>query len=103
MLDFNPAGCVGGNPCLNGGRCFAGIFEEVCECEFTTHPVDQQVMVEYYTSLQSRGALGWNTTASMCGQSGLICVDGKIISMWAFISFLLFEILPKITCCPGIT
>ena len=46
-----------------------------------THPVDQQVMVEFYNSLDSTGTLTWDTTRSLCKQQGLTCESGKVVML----------------------
>jgi len=52
-----------------------------------THPVDQQVLVDFYTSLTSRGILKWDTALSICRQFGLSCENGKVVYMYV-VSFL---------------
>ena len=47
-----------------------------------THPVDQQVLVDFYTSLTSRGTLKWDTTLSMCGQEHVYCENGKVVDLY---------------------
>jgi len=37
------------------------------------HSDEQTILVEWYNSLTSKGALNWNTSTSLCGQTGIGC------------------------------
>ena len=50
-------------------------------CDAQTDAVDQQILAEFFTSLDDPGALQWNTSASLCGQAGVICGSQGKVSM----------------------
>jgi len=49
----------------------------------TTNPTDQAVLVAIWNGFTNKGTLGWNTTNSLCGQTGVTCTpNGKVNYMW---------------------
>jgi len=49
---------------------------------------DQEVLVDFYTGLDDQGLLVWNTSVSLCGQTGITCnpVD-RVTRLYVWISF----------------
>ena len=51
---------------------------------------DQPALVAFWDGLTDKGALGWNTTLDLCGQSNVICSpasDGKVVQLWGISLF----------------
>ena len=43
-----------------------------------TNAVDQAALIAFWNGLTFKAGLGWNTTASLCGQGGVTCSGGKV-------------------------
>jgi len=46
-----------------------------------TNATDQAALVAFYKGITNPANLGWNTTASLCGQTGVTCTSGKVTSL----------------------
>jgi len=46
-----------------------------------TNSVDQAALIAFWNGLTNKGALGWNTTTSLCGQNGVTCSNSKVIKL----------------------
>lgn len=61
-----------------------------------TDPVDQAILVDFWHNLENTGKLGWNTSASLCGQSTIRCnSQGKVTSIWFSADFVVGTIPRK--------
>ena len=48
----------------------------------TTNAVDQAALGAFWNGLTSAGSIGWNTTSSLCRQTGVTCtLAGKVTSL----------------------
>ena len=93
------ASCAAGSGSLSPSLCLASLASSFFEIFLFFFSLlffrsDQLNLVVFWRGLTSSGGLNWNTTASLCGQTGVTCNGASVVALCDF-TFYLFIFFPS--------